>query len=170
MNTIDDLRARCRIDEATRCWIWLGAVSCDCGLPRIHGIDYARKTKRVMSGPTAAWNIAHEAAPPPGHKVYRTCGNKLCLNPVHLRLARTQADLMRLVAQSNRLKGTHVEQRRAAARKGHAAQGIRTTPPDVVAQILRADGNNCQVARRLGVHHSVVSRVRLRQVHKEIQP
>lgn len=168
MNTIDDVRARCDLDPTTRCWLWRGAIAVDCGLPRLHAIDYGRKTKRVMSGPTAVWNLAHEESPPAGHLVYRTCGCKLCLNPAHLRLAKSQTELMRLVAQSNRLKGTHLEQRRAAAAKGLAAQGIKPTPPEVVQAILRAKGNNCQVARRLGVHHSVVSRVRLGQVHKTV--
>lgn len=170
MNTLDEVRAKCRIDKSTGCWIWRGAGAKD-GVAHIHTIDYARKTKRTMSGATAVWNIAHGESPPPGCVPYRfRCGNPLCLNPAHLRLARGQTEVMRCISLSGRWKGTHLEQRRAAAHKGLAAQGMRITPEDVVRQILAAEGNNCAVAKRLGVHHSVVSRVRRSEVHRHIDP
>lgn len=168
MNTLSEVLAKCRIDNVTRCWVWHGAGAKD-GVVHIHAIDHARKTKRTMSGPTAVWNIAHGEAPPAGYVPYRWCGNRLCVNPVHLRLARGQAEVMHRMACSGRLKGTHLEQRRAAARRGHAAQGMRITPDEVVRQILAAQGNNCAVARRYGVHHSVVSRIRLGQTHKALR-
>jgi hypothetical protein len=168
MNTLDELRARCVIDPATRCWLWQGAC-CEQGQPRIYTIDYARKTKRVMSGPTATWNIAHQESPLPGPRPYRTCGTRLCLNPVHLRMAASHADVMAAIARQGRLKGTNLTQRRAAARRGQLAQGMRVTPDAVVRQILAAKGTNVAVAERFSVSHQVVSRIRLGQAHKRIK-
>lgn len=168
MNTIEEIRAKCIVDPTTGCWLWRGAGSKH-GRMRIHALDHRGVTKRVMNGPLAIWNIAHGESPPVGYLPYRSCGNAMCAHPVHLRLARGQGDLMRIIGRQGRLKGTNLEQRRAAALKGRIAQGMVDTPDDVVRQILSAEGNNCAVARRLGVHHTVVSRVRRAESHKHIE-
>lgn len=168
MNTIDEIRAKCVVDAATRCWLWRGA-GWKQGRMRIYAKDHRGATKRTMNGPLAVWNIAQCESPPLGYLPYRWCGNAMCANPVHLRLARGRADLMHCIARQGRLKGTHLEQRRAAAARGRIAQGMRDTPEHVVREILAAEGSNFAVAKRLGVHHSVVSRARLRQTHKTIE-
>jgi len=168
MNTLDDVYAKCIVDPATRCWIWRGAGSKDHKV-RIYTVDHATATKRTMSGPTAIWNIAHGEAPPAGWEPYRWCSSSMCCNWAHIRLACGHAGVMKHIAVSGRWKGTHVEQRRASARKGQLAQGMRITPENVVRQILASQGTNVSVAARLGVHHSVVSRIRLNQTHKNVQ-
>lgn len=50
MNTLDDIRAKCRIDAATRCWVWQGAGA-SAGVAHVYTIDYARKTKRYAVTP-----------------------------------------------------------------------------------------------------------------------
>ena len=168
MNTIEDVYAKCIVDPATRCWIWRGAGAKDHKV-RIYTVDHATATKRTMSGPTAIWNIAHGEAPPAGSEPYRWCGSCMCVNWAHIRLGSNHAAVMKSIKASGRWKGTHLEQRRASARKGHISQGIRITPEHVVKEILASKGTNVAVGARFGVHHSVVSRIRLNQTHRNVQ-
>lgn len=162
VSTIADLRARSRVDPVTHCWHWLGAVA-NGGEPRIHTLDYARVEKRIMSGPLAAWNIAHGEAPPPWARfVFRACGTRDCVNPVHLRLARDRAEIGEHQRRAGSRKGTSIEARRANIALALAARGITPTAPDVVRAIRAegADTTTSALAERLGLSVQTVSRIR----------
>ena len=106
ITSIADLRERCDIDPVTRCWNWLGGYNGYNNrslIPRLWVYDYDRHDKASVSGPRAAWMLAHEAAPLPGYVVYRACGNRRCLNPVHLRDGR-KSDVGANARLSGRLK------------------------------------------------------------------
>lgn len=168
MLTLDDLRRRCVIDRVTRCWHWQGAADRD-GAPRLYTLDYARAEKRPMSGPLAAFQIAHQRAPLPGWKVYRCCGTIDCLSPHHLAEVRSTAEMGRRIANSGRRKGIAAsEAKRAAAAKGRAAQGYSDTPAEIVRQIRLAPASvtGVQLARELGLSESRVSRIRRGESHK----
>lgn len=163
--TISDLRARCRVDPASHCWHWLGATSK--GNPRIHTLDYARAEKRTMSGPLAAWHIAHGEAPPAwAPLVYRGCMVRDCLNPAHLRLARDLAEIGVHQRRVGNRKGTCLEARRTNIARAIAARGTAVTPDDVVRAIRSAPATttNRELSKRYGVREQTVSRIRRREV------
>lgn len=159
--TLQALRERCTQDARTHCWLWQGACSGG-GMPHIWSFDYARMDKRALPGPVVAWQLAHDRAVPAGKMVFRGCGRKLCLNPVHLRLAGSRSELMAHVARAGWLKGRGLEQHRAALVKARAAAGIVPTGADVVRQIREAprEVTNLALAARLGISHWTVSNIR----------
>lgn len=169
IQTIADLRARSVQDPATHCWHWLGAKSPD-GVPRIWTFDHERGDKRGMSGPKAVWNIAHGAAPRPGHLVYRRCVTCDCVNPSHMAQAASKKEIGAHIARNGARKGTSVPQRRANLLKAAAAAGIRYTPPEIV-QAIRAAGpgpTNLELAALHGCAHSTVSKIRRGESHRGV--
>ena len=159
--TISDIKVRCIVDGATHCWIWQGGTSGPKGLPAIHTFDHARGEKRVMPGPLAVWNIAHQAAPVMPF-VYRACQCRLCLNPAHLREARTQTEIGLHIRRAGTRKGKNREQIIANSVRGRAAMGIVTVPDSIVQAIRAADARTTgnALAEMYQVSRSVVSRVR----------
>jgi hypothetical protein len=160
--TLADLKARCIVDAITHCWIWQGGKTR--GKPSIYTIDYAKQTKCVMSGPRAAWQIAHECAPSRGAKVYRTCTNELCVNPAHLRqLFGGQKAMAAHLAATGTLKGQgrFTPGRQAALLKARAVRN-RDVPDSVVLAIRAAPASVSALALAgiHGVHHSTAARIR----------
>lgn len=164
MKTLDEMKARCIVDAVTRCWIWQGATNRD-GQPRVYCPDYERMEMRTMSGPKAAWNLAHDKPPRPGWMVHRSCGTKLCLNPVHLAQARNLQEIGEHVRRSGVRKGkrspAQIAWSKIAART-HLALTSPATPSHIVAAIRLADPamSNHAVAALHGVKHWTVSRIR----------
>jgi hypothetical protein len=170
MTTAEHLRARCKVDPVTHCWEWLGAHSGSNGLPAIHVFDHARGEKRTMTGPRAAWNLAFCEAPPSGELIFRGCCNNLCLNPAHLRRAKTRAEIGLHQRRAGSRKGTAVEARRENIAKAWAASGITLTPVDVVLQIRSADAKvtGKALAAQFGMAMSTVSKIRRGESHKGV--
>ena len=170
ITSIDKLRERCDVDPATHCWIWQGAVNARSKTPVLYAFDHARADKRAMSGPLAAWNIAHAAAPLPGSLVFRCCGSTLCLNPAHLREARSRAEIGLHQRRAGYRKGTSVEARRENVRLAWAAQGIVVTPPEAVRAIRSAPSSvtGRALAERFGISPQAVSRIRRGLSHRDV--
>ena len=169
---VASLKARCSVDPRTHCWLWQRAVD-DRGHPRIHTIDYARQTKRVQSGPRAAWQIAHQAELEPWALVFRACGVRLCLNPAHLRLANCKRDISAHHQRAGFLCGRgDPADNLAAARKGWAAQGRAETPEAVVREIRAAPQTvtGRALAWKFALHEQTVSRIRRGESHKWVTP
>lgn len=170
IGTVADLRARCDIDLRMHCWLWRGAVHSRSGLPILHTFDHARGEKRTMSGPVAAWNIGHQAAPARGRIVFRACCQTLCLNPAHLREARSRAEIGEHIRRSGVRKGLHLEARRESLKLAHQALGRTLTPPDIVRAIRAAPAGT--TGRALAALHrlsrSCVSRIRRGETHREV--
>jgi uncharacterized protein with LGFP repeats len=169
IRTTDDLRARCNVDPSTRCWVWTGAKSGK-NQPRIHAFDHERGEKRTMSGSLAAWNIAFGRAPLPGWLVYRACGNTLCLCPAHLREMPSLAAIEEHQRRAGYRVGTNTAQRMASLAKAREAQGITTTPRDVVLAIRSAgaDVTGRALARQFGMLESTVSKIRRGETHRDV--
>lgn len=168
VSTLEQLRERCTIDPVTRCWLWTGATSRNS--PRLHSWDYAKGEKRAMPGTRAVWGIAHAEEPP--RYVFRGCHTALCLNPAHLRRASTRAELGRHLALSGKLKGTHLEARRACQKLAVVAAGIRVTPPEVVRAMRAAppEVTHRALARQYGVSAQAVSAIRRGIRHRDVAP
>ena len=167
--TVDDLRARSAIDPRTHCWHWQHARGPD-GMPRIWTFDRRSGAKACLTGPMAAWQIAHDAPPTRGHLPYRVCGHRDCVNPAHLRLAANRAELGQHIARSGRLRGNSTEQRRANLVLARAAAGIVTTSTDVVDAIRAAPKHitSAELARDLGMWPQTVWRLRRAQPRIEV--
>lgn len=168
IRTIADIRERCKVDPVSLCWVWQGATSG--GQPKMHVYCHEHGDKRTQQGTRAAWTLAHGTPPPAGALVFRRCGNPLCLNPVHLGLARSLADIGLHVRRSGKLLGSAVDARRANAARGRAAQGIVDTPPEIV-RAIRAAGHEVTgraLSRQFGVTESTVSKIRLGLTYREV--
>lgn len=161
IGSVDDVRARCVVDAVTRCWLWQGA-KCRDGTPRVHTLDLARMDKRTMTGPQAMWQLAHGEPPPPGRLVYRACGCVACLNPAHMRLAASKAEIGQAIRRSGRWRGSHMQARRRNIERAWAATGVVPTPAEVVRALREAPTSvtNRALARQYGVSEQTVSKIR----------
>ena len=169
VTSIAQLRERCSVDPVSGCWNWLGGYNGLSLIPRLWVYDYDRHDKASVSGPRAAWMLAHESAPLPGYLVFRACGNRRCLCPVHLREGK-KADLGASLRRSGRLQGTAVEARRANQKLAMAAAGLTPTSPDVVRAIRAApsDVMLSSLAKLHGISPQTVSRIRRGESHREV--
>lgn len=164
--TLATLRRTCTVDGG-QCWNWTGGcMNKRDNTPRVYTIDYATGDKRVMSGPLAAWNIAHEAPPKPGHIVYRRCGNSACLNPSHLDQLTRQSMWARIALSGRKRWKKHTPAQREAWLK--TAAGKAATPAATVAAIRAAspDITGRALAAMYGVTPQVVSRIRRGVSHR----
>lgn len=167
--SIAHLKARCTVDPVSHCWHWLGAKAVD-GTPRIYTVDHARMIKDSLSGPKAVWNIAHGEAPRAGWLVFRACGCRDCVNPVHLAQARDKAEIGMHQRRAGYRKGTHVEARRASQKLACAAAGKPATAESIVRQIRALAGEKSQKALGLqfGVSRQTVNRIVLGRSHRHL--
>lgn len=164
--------ARCTVEPRLNgCWLWNHAMNGNGGrTPIIYAVDYERLTKRCQSGPRAVFQIAHRRPIRPGHLVLRTCLNRRCLNPQHLREMASRAEIGEHIAVMGKLKGTIPEARIASAAKGRAAMGFADLPPEIVLSI-RAEPPakaGTVIASERGISTSMVSRIRRGETYKHL--
>lgn len=169
MCTVEAMRARCVIDPVSGCWLWQGGCAMD-GTPRLYTVCHAHGDKRSMSGPKGAWNIAFNQAPPHGKLVFRGCGQRLCLNPVHLRLARDKAEIGLHWRRAGYRKGTALESRRANQRIACVASGKTPTDEAIVRAIRAAPPGLSQreLAALHGIARQTVSRIQRGESHRHL--
>lgn len=166
MSTIDDLRRRSERRPGDLCWHWLGAVGSD-KVPRIWTFDHDAGDKKVLPGPRAVWNIAHGEGP--GKRLaYRSCFCTECVNPAHIRLAYTRAEIGQQISRSGVRKGKDVEARMGNLAKAWEALNLKVTPPEVVAALRAESGTLDQLAERHGINRSTISKIRRLESHKGI--
>jgi hypothetical protein len=166
---VQDLHARSVRVEGSKCWIWRGAYASDKVSPRIWTLDYDRGEKRTLSGPRAVLSISSGA--PIGDKLaFMACCNSKCVNPEHVRVAASKAEIGAHYSAAGKRKGTHYEQRLAAVRKAQAARGLVPTPESVV-RVIRAAGAEVStraLARAHGIAEQTACRIRLGQSHRGV--
>jgi hypothetical protein len=144
---LDFIRQRC-IDEGS-CWIW-GMATTSSGYPNTKAAGLGSNYAHV-----AAYIAHHGATPPPGMKVVRSCGDKLCCNPAHLSLANASS-----VGKTAARAGAYS----SAARRATLAAAARAKSPltaDQVEQVrtqMHITGE--EWARRLQVSRSTISLIR----------
>lgn len=146
------------------CWHWMGAKAHQTGLARIYTWCHDQQCKRLMSGPSAVWGIAHKA-PLLGRIPMRTCRTKCCVNPTHIKIV---ADRPAMHAETRRLGllvGTAVESRRTNIRLAQAA--VPTIGAEKIARIAQTlDLPRAVVAAELGVSLSSVRKYRSRALQQ----
>ncbi len=89
IHTVDDLKARCRVESESGCWIWAGPY---CG----RGVPLLWLPRPV--GKTSLTQMLHRLLrlPKPTHKalLMPVCGNFACANPTHRRMG-TKGEFLR---------------------------------------------------------------------------
>lgn len=164
VQTLADLRNRCRIDDETGCWEWAMAAISPRGsiVPIVHlgrgalGADPSVKQNN-MPAARAAWLMAGNLLPA-GHIVWRhVCAAGLCINPGHCR-AGTRSQMHAAVAATGRNKGK--PDRRAINARNRLGM---VTAVEVVrkAEAMFADGVlQRDVRKALGMAQETAARIR----------
>jgi hypothetical protein len=109
--------------EDNACWIWQGLVSSD-GVAYEYREPVYRRAYRLLVGTI-----------PPGLRVERTCGGKLCVNPRHLKLSTTSE----------------------IAQRSH---GMTAQDHADIRKALAAGEQQSAIARRFGISAAAVSAIK----------
>ena len=154
MRTLDEIYGRCVPDEITGCKLWRGCT--DKYGPRIYAPDMRFGGQlKTQYDRRAVWQLVNSRPLPRGWRVFGTCGNPACLEYEHMQ-ASTTAERGRKVAESGRQKGlmTRIVANRKIARK----QTVLT--PELIAEIRSSPETGLQLAARLGIGRSTISKAR----------
>lgn len=160
VRSLEDIRARCRIDEETGCWLWGMAQHIDRGRPGTYGRTYLpdHGEPRHASAHRAAWLVSGRKLPK-GHIVWRSlCAGGLCCNPQHCKSG-TAADKGRDQAMRGTLKGNvnrRIQNQRNARKN--------MTPAHVVERAVAMFASGMAqkaVAAELGIAKDTARKIRL---------
>ena len=152
ITNLDGVRARCDVNEDSECWIWRFSVAGGAKVPHahVHG--------RNLSMVRVAFEFHTGKPVKRGRIVWRTCCEKLCLNPEHMRQG-TRAQHGQWVREQGTQKG---DMRRInACRASAAARTVVTT--EIAQQIMRSDRPHAEWARELGVSTQTIKRAVIRR-------
>lgn len=156
VRTLEDIRARCVIDDETGCWLWRGAFSIKRGghaTPRV----WLAKDRRSEVAGRAAWLLSGRKLKP-GAVVWRSvCTDTRCINPEHAK-AGTRTQMHAAMVADGRMRGNP---RRAAIN----AQNFRVQllPVEKVRQaeaMFAAGAMQKTVRAELGICAGVAARIR----------
>lgn len=133
-----------KVDKSGECWIWTACLH--------EGYGWFSWQGKTVRAHRLAWQAAHGPVPA-GHVVLHRCDNPACVRVEHMHLT------------------TQAENRRDAARKGHAAEGQQQgqsakLTPDKVREIRRryAMGQTQKsIGMAYGISQTVVGRICARQ-------
>lgn len=162
VKTIDDLKARCFVDEDTECWHWKLSRMED-GRPKVN--VRVRGKRESIHGRRAAFILSRGYLPERGHRVFAVdaCKSIDCVNPRHCRSG-TVAEHGAAQTKRGNLKNvpSKVRANREIARK-HTAH----LTMEQARQIRTADGSLLQVAKRFGVTARTVWAIKKNIRYKE---
>lgn len=146
IKTLDDLRARCVVDEDTSCWHWKGAFSHGKGQTKVPA-TYLPVIGKTTTGMRAAVLLSRGLdSLPPGRKVWARCMRRDCCNPAHM-MTGTQAELGEFIAKHDLWKGNA---KRVAGITKRMREQSRFSMEEIAA--MRASGmNGKQLAEAHGI-------------------
>jgi len=151
--TVKDLKDRS--DEIGDCWIWNQGTSAN-GYPQMKPVGCGCKLVRRLAVELAGKALA------PRQPVDTTCGEKLCVNPDHMRPTTPKAVGRRAAARgafSTPSRGARISAARKAGR-------VKLTD-EQVAQIRASDEPETTLGPRFGVNRSYIGRIRRGQDRKD---
>ena len=161
--TVDTVRSRCDIEPIDGgCWLWAQGVHAASGQPQacIHGRPQI----------VGRWLLRHLGRPVPDRQpLTQTCGNRRCLNPMHL-APKTHSDVLRdAYATGQRSRAAEY------AGKLRAAQGAglaKLTPATAgsIRQRIAAGETVQDVAQDMGLNAETVRRVKLGRTWRTLVP
>lgn len=146
------VRSRCRLVDGH--WLWGGGVTAK-GIIRMWAPRASDGKMAAQNGRHAVWQMRSGEPIPAGHKVFRTCGESLCMNPDHM-VCRTSAEQGRALVESGALKG--LPSKILANRKILLARSKVT--PEVFQHILSSPKTGTALMAETGVGRSTISRIR----------
>lgn len=156
VESLDELKLRCRIDDVTGCWIWSGAVKSRNTWPQPvtwwvspDGKGEITQTRRV------AWMLSGKRIPD-GRIVFRCCDNPLCVNPKHANVG-TRADAGAHLSDTGRLKGC--PKRRAHAVKQFAHRNLPAEKVAHVEALLSGGLSIYAIARQERMSYRTVKKI-----------
>lgn len=107
------------------------------------------------------WELVKEFKPPSDRRVTTTCGNRLCVNPDHLRLASPK-----FICQREGKAGTYSSP--AKSRKIALKLREKSALTDAaVAAIRQGDEDSLEVAERYGISKAYVNMIRRGEFRKD---
>lgn len=151
--TLEHIKGRCRIDEDSGCWIWVGAMNVSG--PAIYAWHPRKKRMLTQVGRRAVYHAVHGRSIPNGWRVWGTCGEHRCLNPDHAKAGDNEAYGKWLVKEQW-FQGS--EARAIANRKSGAAR--RKLTDEQARMVMLSDVAGYRLADELGVHKSTISKYR----------
>lgn len=147
------IKARCEVNEDTECWIWRFSVAGGAKVPHAHIGGKNLSMVRV------AYEFSRGRPVQKNHIVWRTCCQKLCLNPEHMRQG-TRSHQGQWVREQGTMRGDL--KRIKACRAGAATRTKVTT--EIARQIMLSDRPYADWARELGVSTHAVKRAVIKRV------
>ena len=153
---LEQIKARCVIEEETGCWHWTGALS-DGKWPRVYAPNHSKEGSpiQVQTGRRAVWHVLTGKAIPDGYRVHGRCDDPQCLNPDHMRCGPT-AEWGKTLRRKGIYKGK--AKRILANRATGRARSALT--PELIKEITTSEETGEALASRLGLSRSVVSKAR----------
>lgn len=149
IRTLDDLRARCRVDEDTHCWIFGGQPkSLE---PMVWFED------RTMTVGRVAWLLSGKRVPAGNWLAWSTCGNKRCCNPAHRKVG-TKAQMGEWLKAQGHLRGRL--ERRIINRRARVDSKQNKLTPELADWIKESPQTGIELAHALDVSNTAISRVR----------
>lgn len=149
VRTLDDLKARCWVDETSGCWHWRMATSEGAAKVYLPGL------KRVCTGLFAAATLSGRKINS-GQMAYSTCTTPFCLCPAHTKVGTwKQWGAWKAATGSWKAK----PQRIAACQKTARSKLSKLTP-ELVQEIRASEETGRAIAKRMGVSEQLVSKIR----------
>lgn len=146
VRTIDDLMARCRIDDLTGCWLWAGANDGN-GRPSL----WLPVLSRRVSLGVAICVLRTGKAPGKGVVWHCTCTTTNCANPKH----RTAGDRSSQMLAANLQRDARTRARIAAGKRA-----VSRLSDEAAAEIRASDEPLHVVAERHSISISHASQIR----------
>jgi hypothetical protein len=164
IRSIEDIRARCVMDDITGCWCWKGGLtgrksenstgipSARCSLLSVDGEGKGKATS-VCS---ILFFLMHGKPIPHGKAMRRTCETKLCVNPAHRKLSKcggsTKNEHLRVLRTTKTMRARSrfseeaIEDVRSSTDTLHACAARHGMHPSYVSLIRRGAARRAVLA------------------------
>lgn len=156
IRTIEDVRARCRVDADSGCWVWALSYSTNRGAKT--PIGYWPAIRKTLSVSRLVWMLTRkcDAEALEGRLVWAGCWNSGCCNPEHL-ASGTHAQRLVLARTAGRRQECPTRRSATSARVMRAKSHLNE---EIIATIRAGNLTNAQIAERYGVSTSQAWKIR----------
>jgi len=139
--------SKAEIKNPDECWSWCGAIS-----KNGYGCYAIGRTR--ASAHRVAYEIGHKKRIPAGLVVRHKCDNKKCVNPSHLEIGTSKENSQDMVSRGRANNGCRIGENNGNAK-------LSCDQIEMVKHFIAAGRTNKWIASRVGVTHSMISRIRL---------